>query len=369
MAELSYRPWRQGDDQLLIQLWGDPEGPAAAQFRGALAPDADPVAHDGGRHDGGRPDGGRPDGVGGHAPASGVWRRCVVAEDEGIPVAAGVVFSSALHPERLWAYVEVARDHRRRGVGTEILRRLREAAAAAPSSGTAGDGTASNGTAGNGTAGGARLRSKVPAGSAGEAFAAARGFGVLQRSRQVVVSPGALRLPVLGDGTDAGDTKPLVEDLATGSVELSDAVGRYYTAVHAWDPPAPLSVGRAQQLFLSDAAGAHGAVVLREPAASAFGTGVFPSKKGRLRAFAVSYAGPSAAAGEEPSEVMLGHEVRLGGGEAEDAVRGLLALIAYQHPVRLEVDDSMAALAAVVAPLLADGRAWQAGPETLVVGD
>ena len=347
MADLSYRPWRAGDDELLLQLWGDAEGAAAEQFRGALAPDADPGAYDGG---------GEP------AAASGVWRRCVVAEDQGIPVAAGVVFSSALHPERLWAYVEVARDHRRQGVGSEILNRLREAAAAAPSSVRGGDG-------GAGDAHGVRLRSKVPAGGAGEAFAAARGFGPLQRSRQIVVSPGALRLPVLGDGTDAGDPKPLVEDLATGSVELSDAVGRYYTAVHAWDPPAPLSVGRAQQLFLSDAAGAHGAVVLREPAASAFGAGVSPSKKGRLRAFAVSYAGPSAAAGEEPSEVLLGHEVRLGAADAEDAVRGLLALIAYQHPVRLEVDDSMAALAAVVDPLLADGRARQSGPETLVVGD
>ncbi|GAB4099170.1 GNAT family N-acetyltransferase [Sinomonas halotolerans] len=344
MAELTYRPWREGDDQLLVQVWGDAEGAAAEQFRGAFAPDSE-----GGQD----PDGG--------SGSHGIWRRCVVAEDQGIPVAAGVVFSSPLHPQRLWAYVEVARDHRRAGVGSELLRRLRAAAAAAPSWAVHSVGQAHDGAA-------PRLRSRVPAGGAGAAFAAARGFGELQRSRHVVVRPGALRLSALGDGSQGSESSPLVEDLATGSVELSDTVGRYYTEVHAWDPPAPLGVGRAQQLFLSDAAGAHGAVVLREPPASAFGSGVAPSRKGRLRAFAVSYAGPATALAEEPSEVFLGHEPRLSPEEARDAVRDLLALIAYQHPVRLEVDDAMTALTAVVGPLVAAGSA-EAGPETIVVGD
>lgn len=342
MAQLTYRPWREGDDRALLALWGDAEGAAAEQFRGAFAPDSDgnAAAHDGAPSPSAA-------GAPSAAASSGVWRRCIVAEDEGIPVAAGVVYEATLHPQRLWAYVEVARDHRRAGVGAELLRRLREAA-----SGTG------------------KLRTKVTEGTPGAVFAAASGFTVLQRSREVLVRPGALKLPVFGDGTDTEDTSPLVEDLATGSVELSDAVGRYYAHVHAWDPPAPISVGRAQQLFLSDAAGAHGAVVLRAPAASAFGAGVAPSKKkGRLRAFAVSYAGPATAAAEQPSEVLLGHETRLEPADAADAVRGLLALIAYQHPVLLEVDDSMAAVRAAVDPLLAAGAAEQIGPETLTVGD
>jgi GNAT superfamily N-acetyltransferase len=319
MAELAYRPWRTGDDQTLLQVWGDAEGPAAEQFRGELAPDA-------GADDG------------------GTWRRCVVAVDEGIPVAAGVVYASALHPRRLWAYVEVARDHRHQGVGTELLRRLREAALTAP--------------------GGARaLRTKAVAGSSGEGFARASGFGLLQRSRHLV----------FGDGSEQQSSQ-LVQDLATGSVELSDAVGRYYTSVHAWDPPESLSVGKAQQLFLSDASGAHGAVVLRAPAASAFGSGVATAKKGRLRAFAVSYASPAAGAAAadgdgEPTEVLLGHDPDLDGDDARDAVRGLLALIAYQHPVVLEVDDSMEALRAAVDPLLETGAAQQLGPDTLILGD
>ena len=45
----------------------------------------------------------------GNAP----WRRCIVAEDVvdgvAIPVAAAVVHEASLHPERLWAYVEVDR--------------------------------------------------------------------------------------------------------------------------------------------------------------------------------------------------------------------------------------------------------------------
>lgn len=333
MAELTYRPWRAGDDQTLLQIWGDAEGPAVEQFRGELAPGAD------------------------HDDATGaVWRRCLVAEDQGIPVAAGVVYESTLHPERMWAYVEVARDHRRRGVGTELLRRLREAALVGP--------------------GGVRaLRTKAASGSTGKAFAGARGFAPLQRSRHVVIRPGTLKLPVFGDGSEEQSSQ-LVQDLATGSVELSDAVGRYYTAVHAWDPPAPLSVGKAQQLFLSDASGAHGALVLRAPARSAFGAAVPAKKKGRLRAFAVSYAAPIPAAsgsetddGQEPTEVFLGYNTELDPADARDAVRGLLALIAYQHPVLLEVDDSMDAVRATVDPLLEASAAMQLGPDTLVLGD
>ena len=48
-------------------------------------------------------------------------------------------------------------------------------------------------------------------------------------------------------------------------------------------------------------------------------------------------------------------------------MRDLLALIAYQHPVMLELDDAMTALRAVVEPLLDSGKARVQGSETLVV--
>ena len=331
---IEYREWREGDDLALLELWGGPETEQARQFRGTLAPS-------------------------GNSP----WRRCIVAEDVvdgvAIPIGAAVVHEASLHPERLWAYIEVARDHRRAGVGSTLLTMLRHEAGQAPS-------------------GVSRLRTKVEPGTPGAAFAQAAGLAPIQRSRLVVVEPGALKLPVFGDGSEAAASEQ-IEDLATGSVELSDVVGRYYTAVHGWDSPGELGIGTVQRLFLDELSGAHGAIVLRSPRASAFGQGVPASRKGRLEAFAISYAelapgGENAAGGDgsaasQPTDVFVGHEPKLSEDEARSAVRDLLALIAFQHPVVLELDDSMAALCAVVEPLLESGKARVRGTETLVVSD
>ena len=331
---IEYREWREGDDLALLEVWGGPETDQARQFRGALAPS-------------------------GNSP----WRRCIVAEDVvdgvAIPVAAGVVHEASLHPERLWVYVEVARDHRRTGIGSTLLAMLRHEAERSPS-------------------GVSRLRTKVEPDTPGAAFAEAAGLAPIQRSRLVIVEPGSLKLPVFGDGSEAAASEQ-VEDLATGSVELSDVVGRYYTAVHHWDSPGELSIATVQRLFLDDLSGAHGAIVLRAPKASSFGAGVPASKKGRIQAFAVSYAqgGPDLGGPEEghaakagdPSDVFLGHDPELSDEDARAAVRDLLALIAYQYPVLLELDDAMTALRAVVEPLLETGKARQSGAETLIVSD
>ncbi|RDV09251.1 N-acetyltransferase [Arthrobacter sp. RT-1] len=340
---IEYREWREGDDLALLEIWGGPETSQARQFRGALAPSSA--------------------GTGG-----ALWRRCIVAEDVidevGIPVAAGVVYEASLHPERLWTYIEVAKDHRRAGIGASLLALLRREAEHAPS-------------------GVARLRAKVEPGTPGAAFAEAVGLSPIQRSRLVIVEPGALRLPVFParDGGSAGDEdagSDVVMELATGSVELTDVVGRYYTSIHGWDSPGVLSMGQVQKLFLDDLTGAHGAIVLRAQPESAFGAGVAPSKKGRIRAFAVSYAapanpdpaqGPEPEGTEAPTDVFVGHEPALDADDAAEAVRDMLALIAYQHPVMLELDDSMTALRAAVEPLLDSGKARLAGAETLVVSD
>jgi len=323
---IQYREWREGDDLALLEIWGDPETVQAGQFRGTLAPSS-------------------------NAP----WRRCIVAEDVvdgvGIPVAAGVVHEATLHPERLWVYVEVARDHRRSGIGSTLLMMLRREAEGSPSGVT-------------------RLRCKVEPGTPGAAFAEAAGLAPIQRSQLVVVEPAALKLPVFGDGSEEA-ASDRVEDLATGSVELSDVVGRYYTSVHGWDSPGELSISTVQRLFLDELSGAHGAIVLRAPKASAFGQGVPSSKKGRLQAFAVSYAqvSPEQGQSDHPSDVFLGHEPGLDANEAQAAVRDLLALIAYQYPVLMELDDSMTAVRAVVEPLMEAGRARRQGSETFVVSD
>lgn len=339
---IEYREWREGDDLALLEIWGGPETEQARQFRGALTLSSAGT-------------GGTP------------WRRCIVAEDVidgvGIPVAAGVVYEASLHPERLWTYIEVARDHRRSGIGATLLTMLRREAEQAPSGVT-------------------NLRAKVQPDTPGAAFAAAFGLSPIQRSRLVVVEPGALKLPVFparnGGGGPANDENAgsdVVMDLATGSVELTDVVGRYYTSIHGWDSPGVLSAGQVQKLFLDDLTGAHGAIVLRAEPESAFGAGVAPSKKGRIRAFAVSYAEAvqeptaDASAQGKATDVFVGHEPALDPEDAAAAVRDLLALLAYQHPVMLELDDSMTALRAAVEPLLDSGKARQAGAETLIVAD
>ncbi|MEO8221654.1 MAG: GNAT family N-acetyltransferase [Specibacter sp.] len=329
MAELTYRPWRDGDDLTLLEIWGDADSAPAGQFRAALAPEQD----------------------------ANPWRRSIVAEDQGIPVAAGVVYSTKLHPARLWAYVEVAKDHRRSGVGATLLTMLRREAAGALAAGLVST---------------TALRTKVSPETSGAAFALAMGLGVLQRNRVIEVGPGALKLPSFGEGTEEEATARL-QDLATGSVELTDVVGRYYESVNQWDPTGPLSPGTVQRMFLDDLTGAHGALVLRTEPASAFGADVAPSKKGKIQAFALSYSQGSIETNEDipasASEVLLGVEPTLGRDEGVQAVYDLLALITHQYPVLLELDDAMEALSAVVNPMIAVGAAKVRGTETLVVGE
>ncbi|EMY33256.1 hypothetical protein D477_015858 [Arthrobacter crystallopoietes BAB-32] len=303
MAELNYRQWHDGDDLALLEIWGDPETRQAEHFRGVLRPSSD-------------------------SP----WSRCIVAEDQGVAVAAGVVYETSLHPERLWAYVEVAKDHRRTGVGTRLLGMLRNEAGQSPSGVT-------------------KLRAKVEPESTGAGFAGAAGLRPIQTSRVVVVQPGALPLPDL-----SAEGGPQLEEAATGSVELTTAVTDFYNSVHVWDR-ADMTLGRAQQMLLSDAAGASGAVVLRSAPKDQGGT---------ISAFAVSYTQQRTDA---PADVLLGYDTALEPAEAEQAVRSLLAMLVHQYPVQVEVDDSMTAVAAVLEPLLAAGTAVQSGPATSIVSD
>lgn len=289
MTELTYRPWDPSDGAALNDIWGDAEHDAIAGrelFR---------------------------------EPTDAPFSRTIVAEDEGIPVAAAVVAEAGVHPERLWAYIEVAKDHRGHGVGATLLAMLRQEAqrAATPTQ---------------------RLRAKVGPNSAGAAFAASSGLKPIQRSRIIRVAPGSLRLEGISE-----DSRKDVEELATGSVELTRALWDFYVNVHQWDPPADIGIGKVNQLFLGEAAGAHGAVVLRE--------------HGKIRAFAISYTQPQEdpEADQPPADVLLGYDTS--NGNAAEGVRQLLALLTHQYPVEVEVDDSMTALTAVVDPLIEAGGA------------
>ncbi|MDO4920033.1 GNAT family N-acetyltransferase [Kocuria sp.] len=307
---IDYRPWQEDDDLRLLELWPDVESAPVQAFRARLG------AQD---HSG--------------------WSTTLVATDDGVPVAAGVCYASAWHPQRLWLSVEVAPDHRREGIGRELVDRLREAARE--------DGAPVQ-----------ALRTRVAPESTGEGFARSLGFRDAMRSRVVRVDAGALPAPTLGKNPDGSDAES-VADLATGSVELTRAVEAFYRAVHEWDPVGDVSIGAFNKQFLSDTAGAYGAVVLRRAEDGTEG-------KGPIAAFAVSYrpfdpANPhDEPLPNEVADVLLGYVPGAAGATAAQAgaaLETLLALLVGDYPVELEVDDSMGPLVTVVDNLLDAGVA------------
>lgn len=319
MSDYQLRPWQEGDDLQLMQLWPDAENVHASVFRAKL----------------------------GEEP-SHQWQRTVVVEHHGVPVAAGTAYETSLHSSRLWAYVEVAPDHRRRGLGGRILAALREAAAEAPSGVTA-------------------LRSKVVPGSSGAGFAQWAGLSSIQRTRMVRIEAGALPPQPLHEDP-SGRTTQAVEDLATGSLELTRVLWDFYRRVHAWDPPAEQTLGQVNRLFLSDEAEAYGAIVLRRDVVRAEREG----RRAPISAFAVSYRPLDADAPDrevsdgEATEVLLGYDVEHQ--EAGEALQQLIALLVYQYPVVIEVDDSMEVLARIADALVHRGSAG-VEEETLVVAE
>lgn len=302
---VTLRPWAEGDDLRLLETWGDPSDPQQHQDRTLLRPSSD-----GGSSTG--------------------WARCLVAEDGGVPVAAGVVSTSRVHPRRLWFYAETAATARNRGIGSMLLNALRaEADVAIETTGTV------------------ELKTRVAVGHEGKApssaeatqrFLTGHGFREVQRSRRIVVGPGVLAPPALDEG---GMT---LEESATGSVELTQAVAVFYQAVHDWDP-AEMTVGRAQQLLLGPQTGAAGAVVLRNRPKADGGT---------ITAFAISYT-PERT--DDPTDVLIGWDPELAAADAEFAAGALLAMLTAQYPVQVEADDAMTALTPMLDQLLTTGHA------------
>lgn len=336
-AGITLRPWQEGDDLRLLEIWGDPDTPQQHQDRTLLHESLDPQAATAVSE---ILDDGPVTSAGTSPAASGEgWSVCLVAEDDGVPVAAGTVATSRVHPQRLWLYVETAREQRGRGIGSALVTALQRAASLAAAAGR---------DLRSETSGAVELKTRFAVGTgeksgaeqATEAFLTGFGLAPLQRSRRIAVGPGALALPHMESEAD----QPAVEDLATGSVELTQAVAAFYTAVHTWDP-AQMSVGRAQQLLLADSTGASGAVVLRDRPKTEGGT---------IQAFAISYT-PERT--DDPADVLLGWNPELDQQTATQAVRTLLSLLTTQYAVQLEVDDSMTALLPVVEPLVESGHA------------
>lgn len=323
---LTLRAWEDGDDLRLLEVFGDPVDVQQHQDRAMLAASSDTP-----------------------------WRRCIVAEVDSVPVGAAVVYASSLHPQRLWLYVETAASERRRGIGSALVTALREIVAAAHAAGEVPTTALKSrfGLAPEDTRTVAEgdelpeldLESRAERAAQAEAtgaFLTGHGFAPIQRSKRVAVAARSVALPTLRtEETPDGVT---LEESSTGSVELTRAVAAFYNGTHAWDP-AEMSLGQAQQMLLGPDTGAAGAVVLRDRPGAEGGT---------IRAFAVSY---TAERQEDPADVLLGWDPELPEPEAQQAVADLLALLVAQHPVQIEVDESMTALAPIVDGLLTAGYA------------
>ncbi|WAL40205.1 GNAT family N-acetyltransferase [Brevibacterium sp. BRM-1] len=298
------RPFSAGDDLALGEVFHDAATPAEHMERGLFRP-----ASDGGQGE----------------PA---LSRCVVAaaEDPDILVGAGAIAASPAHPYRAWSYVEVAAEERGRGLGRGLFDAVREEVR-----GTELDGLP--------------LRTRVAAGSIGFAAAEHAGFSTLFTIRVVRIE--ALALGALG-----ADRLEDFAVTATGSVELTKAFAAWYAGVNRADPAAPMSLGQVNNRFLSEAAGAYGAALLRDG--------------GEVSAFAVSYAQPEV---EAPTELTLG--AVYDGTEAaadpdprspqfqramEDA-GALLARLSTDTAVIVEVTDEMPAVSALVDGLIEAGQA------------
>jgi GNAT superfamily N-acetyltransferase len=328
------RELTDGDDLRLNEVFADATTPAGHMARSLFRPSSD-------------------------APLI----RSVIAEVvPDVPVGAAAIAESPLHPYRAWVHVEVAAEEQGHGQGRELFD-----AVCAETRGTALEGL--------------DLRARVQAGSPGEGFAQALGFTPLTTTRVIKVPAGAL--PPAGGGR-AED----LEIVATGSVKLTKAFLAWYTAVNRDDAVGQLSIGQVNNVFLSEAAGAHGAALLNGAAGTA--------EAGGLSAFAVSYAreadetagvlpsagepGAGAAAGngnavvdqvdeEPPTELILGSmfETRddaadTTGEDFSAAVADaelLLARLSVDADVVIEVTSGMPVISALADRLLDAGTATE----------
>lgn len=305
MNDLAFRLWRSGDDLELLQIFGDPRSPQAHQDRTMLRENSD-------------------------SPFS----RTLVATVESVAVGAGVIFASSLHPQRLWLYVEVAPSQRRQGIGSALVAELRKLIPAGETSEV-------------------KSRYTVTAGDPADAaagFCKSLGLGQIQISRDVILEPGALAEP------DFDTNDRVIEDIATGSVELTKLVMEFYNSVHEWDP-AKMTVGSAQKMLLDDNTGAQGAIVLRDKPRI---------HGGKIMAFAVSYI---PAREDSPTDVLVGFNPAYTDDELAESLRDLVAMLIHQYPVKLEVDSSMFVLDSLVDALAAVDQATVISTTHIVASD
>ena len=271
---MNIREWQDGDDLRLLEIFGDPGSAQHHHDRTMLGPSTQD-----------------PFGVG------------LVAVDDGIPVAAGAIRAQAIHPQRMWCFIETAPLQRQRGLATAVFSELVDRAP---------EGTAF------------KTRS-VTGDKTTEQWLQEQGFGEIQHSQRVVVAAGSYEPAEIE-----------VQELATGSVELSQLAAQYYNATHAWDPSA-LTITQAQQLLLAPRTGAQQAFVTRHD--------------GRIVAFAIAYPGPI----PNVVDLFVGYDPQHP--DPSEHVTTLLAVTGEHRSLAVEIDNSTTVLNAVIAQAIASDTA------------
>lgn len=258
---MNIREWQHGDDLRLLELFGDPTNAQHHHDRAMLGPSTQ-----------------EPFGVG------------LVASDDDIAVAAGAIRAQAIHPQRMWCYLETAPLQRQRGIATQLFNQLVEHIPAH-----------------------SPLKTRSVTGDQDTAaWLTNRGFSPIQHSQRVIVA---------SQSYEPTDVK--VQQLATGSVELSRMVAEYYQATHAWDP-AELTLTQAQQLLLAPHTGAEQAFVTRQDDA--------------ITAFVVAYPGPV----PNVVDIFAGYDPEHP--DPTDHLKALLAVAGEQRSLAIEIDNSTIAL-------------------------
>lgn len=264
------RDWQDGDDLRLLEIFGDPATAQHHYDRNMLGPSTV-----------------EPFGVG------------LVADDDGVPVAAGAIRAQAIHPQRMWCFVETAPLQRHRGFATQLLE---------------------------------QLQARIPEGTAFKARSVSgddqtatwlqhHGFAQIQRAQRVVVAASSFE-----------DPQHEVESLATGSVELSKIAAEYYNATHDWDP-SDLTITQAQQLLLAPSTGAQQAFVTRE--------------SNKIVAFAIAYPGPV----PNVVDLFVGYDPKHTA--PTEHVHALLAVVGEHRSLGIDIDNSTKVLNALLAQAMA----------------
>jgi GNAT superfamily N-acetyltransferase len=145
-------------------------------------------------------------------------RSSLVAEIDGVVVAAGTISERQRHPRRSWVDIDVAPGERRRGIGTTLLDELRS--------------LSERPLCARG-----RLADKAAVG-----FLGRHRFGLLDRAWGGRFDPATIieRLPDPTVGRE-----PTLDEAAA-------FFERWYSAMHPFDPPTPWPLERAREVFCGD---------------------------------------------------------------------------------------------------------------------